>query len=96
MKRYFLALLGLILFSSYFERSVRSDNQDFESFEKPLLIVSGELDGITRPSYIARDYEPKVLNNEIVYWNKLILLIEGVNQSLFAFEDISREFMLKL
>ena len=78
---------GLILFSSYFERSVRSDNQDFESFEKPLLIVSGELDGITRPSYLARDYEPKVLNNEIVYWNKLILLIEGVNQSLFAFED---------
>tara|TARA_Y100000589_G_scaffold82536_1_gene76433 strand:- start:411 stop:1880 length:1470 start_codon:yes stop_codon:yes gene_type:complete len=78
---------GLILFSSFFQRSLRSHNDDYESFEKPLLIISGELDGITRPSYIARDYEPKALTNEMIYWHKLILLVEGVNHSLFALKD---------
>ena len=78
---------GLILFSSYYKRLNGPNNIDLNYFEKPLLVVSGELDGITRPSYIARDYESKYQSSETDYFNKLILLIEGVNHSLLAYDN---------
>ena len=78
---------GLILFSSYYNRLTGPISGDINSFDKPLLVVSGELDGITRPSYIARDYESKLLSSETDYFSKLILLVEGVNHSLLAFDD---------
>ena len=78
---------GLILFSSYYKRLTGPNSRDLNSFKKPLLVVSGELDGITRPSYIARDYESKYLSNETDYFSKLVLLVEGVNHSLLAYDD---------
>ena len=78
---------GLILLSSYFARLGDRDQSDFPKFQKPVLVLSGELDGMTRPGYLARDAKFDTTNTNLEDWNKSVLLLPRVNHSLFAYDD---------
>ena len=78
---------GLILLSSYFDRLGDRNKSDFPKFERPVLLLSGELDGLTRPAYLVRDakFDTSSINKED--WNKSVILLPEVNHSLFAYDD---------
>ena len=78
---------GLILLSSYFDRLGDRNKTDFPKFEQPVLLLSGELDGLTRPAYLARDAKFDTTNSSIENWNKSVILLPEVNHSLFAYDD---------
>lgn len=79
---------GLILMSSYFDRLSDRNKSDFATFNKPVLMLSGELDGLTRPAYLVRDLNHATTNSDENNWSKGVLLLPKVNHSLFAYDEI--------
>jgi hypothetical protein len=80
---------GLLLFSSYLTR--KNGTSALISFPKPVLTVSGDLDGLTRVTRISVDREAwddladKEGDNEAAS-SKPVLVLRGVNHSQFASE----------
>ena len=77
---------GLILLSSYFDRLGNREESDFPMFNKPVLLLSGELDGLTRAAYLARDAKFDTTNENLENWTRSVLLLPRVNHSLFAYD----------
>lgn len=78
---------GLILLSAYFDRLGDRNQSDLKDFDKPVLMLSGELDGLTRPAYLVRDSIYDSTRKNLVDWSKSVLLLPSINHSIFAYDE---------
>jgi predicted esterase len=82
-----LNLGGIVLLGSYLPRTlVLSDGMTLDKFPKPILLLAGELDGLTPLHFVARDYRDalQVAEGEVQNHAHLTLVLHGVNHSGFA------------
>jgi len=79
---------GLILLASYFDRLSRRQETQISAYEKPILILSGAMDGLTRAPYILRDYAYDTNGASSGDWSRTMLLLEGANHSFFAGDSL--------
>ena len=81
---------GLILLGAYFDRINNRSETQILDYGKPILILSGLQDGITRVPYVARDYSYDTLGHQSGDWSRTMILLDGVNHSYYAGNELLR------
>ena len=78
---------GLILLGSYLPKSPMAGTDKIQEFPIPVLTLGGSLDGLTRLTYIAREYShylESLQNQPSEKYRKPVLLFQDINHSHFA------------
>ena len=78
---------GLVLLAAYFDRLSNREKTQIIDYKKPILILSGYQDGLTRFPYIVRDYPYDTRGHESGDWSRTMILLNGANHSFYAGND---------
>ncbi len=79
-------LPGLILLASYLPRTPVI-GKNLTDYERPVLTLGGELDGLTGINYMAREYavmDKLATSNPVALVDKPVIVLRGVKHSQFA------------